>query len=96
MTSPITGVSGSVTRKYTVVTSQQFPDSGIKELRNWIVGENWEGVCGNDHPDIQLGQFQDVIPLKLNKIFPKKIVKISNLDLPFSNFFSNLKRRTGK
>ena len=91
---PITGGTGAVTRQYQVKTVRPLPDSGMREIGEWLARKEWEEMGATEDPNKILEIFEEHINTKIHSIFPEKSFKVSNQDLPFINWkLMKLKRK---
>ena len=92
---PISGATGSVSRTYKIKTTRPQPESGIRRFGQWLVSQNWADLAANEGgPDQKLDVFNQLIQTKFYEIFPEKVVKISNEDLPFIDWkLKQMKRK---
>ena len=90
---PISGASGAVSREYETRSSRPLPDSGLREFGLWLAQQDWSVIPDDWDPDQMLQKFNEMMVTKIENIFPKKSVKISNEDLPFINWKLKIKKR---
>ena len=68
---------------YTEKIAQPLPDSGMRQFRQWIVGEDWSSIPDNVSTTEQVSKFQEIVGSKLDQIFPKKRFRITQKDKPY-------------
>ena len=81
---PLSG-SHQIKNDYKDITIQTLPDSGVREFGRWITAEDWSSVPDNVSPTEQVEKFNELVAVKMNAIFPKKNIRITQKDKPWIN-----------
>ena len=76
--------------EYRLKTTRPLPDSQIRTFGQWIIQEGWEVLEQSNCPSEQANAMQTMLESKLDEVFPKQSVKISNKDKKWID--SNLKK----
>ena len=83
VTKPINILNNKSTRDTKNIKVRPFPESGIKKMRNWFIGQSWEDIFEAETAHEKAEKFQYILLKALDDIFPEKIMKISNDDQPW-------------
>ena len=72
------------TRQYSVKTNRPLPDSGIREMGQWLADIQWEILLRPElSPEEQDQILRSALQHKVDQIFPQKSVRISSQDVSF-------------
>ena len=77
---PINSINNNPARKIKTVKYRPLPETGIKEMGNWIVNHNWAGVYSATTAHEKANIFQTTLLEKLDTFLPKKVVKFTSED----------------
>ena len=77
---PINSVNNNPARKLKVVRYRPLPDSGIKEMGNWIVNHDWSSVLNAKTAHEKAASLQNTLLEKLDTFLPEKVVKFTSED----------------
>jgi hypothetical protein len=82
---PLAGAGAEArTRQYSVKTNQPLPDSGIREMGQWLADIQWEILLRPEFsPEEQDQILRSALQHKVDQIFPQKSVRISSQDVSF-------------
>ena len=69
-----------VERKKRIIKSRPMPESQIIKFENDLINYPWDAVFEGKNVDEKVEQFHNFLRSQLDKYFPEKISKISNLD----------------
>ena len=78
-----TGVNRA--NEYRIKISRPMPDSGIRKFGMWIIDEQRDCIVPGSKPADQAVALQQMLEIKMDEIFPKKTVKLSNKDKCWAN-----------
>ena len=88
---PLAGAgAGAVTREYAVKTSRPMPDSQIRQFGQWITQEDWAELKSTSSSSEQADMLSIILQGQVDKYFPVKKVRVSNIDKPWIT--NNLKK----
>ena len=91
LATPLSITSIKQSKQYITRTYRPLPESGMRELGQWLCNEDWSGIPDNADPTEQVLLFEKMVNSKLEVILPEKTVKINpNIDKPF--FTNELKK----
>ena len=77
---PIDSINNNPARTKKTVTHRPLPESGIRNMGNWIVNYSWEAVLAAQTAHEKAAIFQTVLLEKLEEFLPSKIVKFTSED----------------
>ena len=77
---PINSINNNPARKIKTVKYRPLPETGIKEMGNWIVNHNWAGVYSATTAHEKANIFQTTLLEKLDTFLPEKVVKFTSED----------------
>ena len=91
---PHTDPSKPPKRQWKKVVFRPLPESKINEFGKWILTEKWTDIDSFDDPNEKLNSFLNLVHQKLDRFFPKKVVKFNPQDKPFmTHELKKLKRK---
>ena len=93
---PLAGAGvGAVSREYTTKTSRPMPDSQVRQFGQWITQEDWAELKSTNIPSEQARIISNLLQNQVDKYFPVKKVRMSNIDKPcITNDIKKMDRRT--
>ena len=77
---PISSITNKNARISRQIKVRPIPQSGINQMREWLIDEAWEGVYSAVTAHEKASIFQNIILQKYETIFPEKIRKFSDDD----------------
>ena len=81
---PISGSENVVKRsKHKIIKYRPFPDSGIRQMGQWIQSQSWQEIYDLSSPNEKAETFEKMILKKVNLFFPEKSIKVSSNDEPW-------------
>ena len=84
-------------RTWRVHTYRPLPDSSVRRLGQWIVGQEWETIKDNLSPTEQAVKLEKLLQNKLDEFCPQKSMKIGSQDKPFiTQELKNIHRRKSR
>ena len=69
--------------KYRTIKYRSFPDSGIREMGQWLQSKSWNELYRIDCPEKKAEMFEKTLMEKVNIIFPEKVMKVNCADKPW-------------
>ena len=82
---PISNVNPSQTKRYKVITYRPFPDSGIREMGQWIQAQSWKEIYRLSSAHDKAEKFENMLMEKVELFFPEKTIKVNENDKPWMN-----------
>ena len=80
---PIKTIENKTARIIKEVKVRPMPESGIKNMRSWLMDETWGKVFEAETAHQKASIFQEMLVKKFEEIFPEKTRKISSVDSPW-------------
>ena len=81
---PLAGAGVSaVSREYAEKTSRPMPDSAVRQFGQWITQEDWATLKSTNIPSEQAQKISIILQNQVDKYFPVKKVRVSNIDKPW-------------
>ena len=77
---PIDAINNNPARKIKIVKYRPLPESGIRDMGNWIVKQDWEAVLSAISAHDKVDIFQGLLLEKLDIFLPEKTVKFTSED----------------
>ena len=77
---PINSINNNPARKIKTVKYRPLPESGIKEMGNWIVNHDWAGVYSATTAHEKAHILQTTLLEKLDTFLPEKVAKFTSED----------------
>ena len=94
---PVSTINNKSSRVTKVIRFRPITDSGMQNMQNWLIGEDWTNDLMKETSDDKANEFQKVIQNKYDECFPEKVVQISNDDQPWiTNKIKELDRKRNK
>ena len=82
---PLSNTNPSQAVKYKTVKFRPFPDSGIREMGQWVQSQNWREIYSECDPNLKAEKFEKMLMEKVDIFFPEKTLKINENDKPWAN-----------
>ena len=82
---PLTNENPSKSKFYKSITYWPFPESGIREMGQWIQSQTWHDVFNSMDVNIKVDNFEKLLIEKVNLYFPEKNIRINEMDKPWMN-----------
>ena len=80
---PLVNPDAVLKNRYKTVKYRPFPDSGLRNMGQWIQKQSWKEIYSIDCPNLKAEKFEEIIMCKVNEFFPEKIIKINDNDKPW-------------
>ena len=77
---PINNQQYKVQRKKKTIVTRPLPQSQIMNFEKAIIFNNWDEMFKDKNIDEKVESFHDYLRFNLDKYFPEKVTKMSNLD----------------
>ena len=77
---PINAIINNPARTKKTIKIRPLPESGIRDMGNWIVSHSWDAVYSAVSAHEKADIFQNILLEKLNHFLPEKIVKFTSED----------------
>ena len=82
---PLSNLNPSQTVRYKKIKYRPFPDSGIRQMGQWVQSQSWKEIYSEMDPDKKAELFESIMMEKVNLFFPEKVLKINENDKPWAN-----------
>ena len=80
---PISTINNIHARVTKSILVQPVTEAGLNKMKNWLMEETWDSVIKSDTADSKATVFQNTFLTKYNEFFPKKTLKLTNVDQPW-------------
>ena len=82
---PLSNTNPNQVVRYKTVKYRPFPDSGIRDMGQWVQSQNWKEIYSESDPNLKAEKFEKMVMEKVNIFFPEKTLKINENDKPWVN-----------
>ena len=80
---PVSTINNKSARVTRAIEVQPITETGIRNMKHWLIQEDWTDVLEADSANKKAEIFQNTLASKYNEFFPKKSIKVSNDDQPW-------------
>ena len=77
---PLSSEFPTFPKRYKVIKYRPFPDSGIRDMGQWIQSQSWHQIYTIPDPNLKAKVFEEMIMEKVNFFFPEKCLKVNEND----------------
>ena len=80
---PLSSEFPTLPKRYKVIKYRPFPDSGIRDMGQWIQSQSWHPIFSIADPNLKAKIFEEMIMEKVDFFFPEKCLKVNENDQPW-------------
>ena len=83
MVEPISEINNSCGREYRTVKTRPISQTGITQMKHWMINQTWSEVYESDSAHKKAEVFNDLLVNAFERFFPMKTKQFSNNDQPW-------------